>query len=106
MKNSLNCNSFYYFQSFFGQVITGRDDSNKTWKDYWFWAGGAWEAPPQVLKEFGRFVPTTWNLNKQCVKAFAVTDDALQRVLSVLEMPDGRRNYQALTQYEVLHFMG
>ena len=31
----------------------------KAWKDYWFWAGGSWEAPPKVLKEFGRSVPIT-----------------------------------------------
>ena len=51
-------------------------------------------------------MPTTWNLNKQCVEAFGVMDDALQRVLSVSEMLDGRRNCQALTQFEVLNFMG
>ena len=59
VKNSPNCNGSYYFQSFQGHIITSRDDSKKTWKDYWFWAGGSWEAPPQVLEEFGRFVPTT-----------------------------------------------
>ena len=41
VKNSPNCNGSYYFQSFFDQVIIGRDDSNKTWKDYWFWVRGA-----------------------------------------------------------------
>ena len=30
VKNSPNCNGSYYFQSFFSQVIIGRDDSNKT----------------------------------------------------------------------------
>ena len=30
VKNSLNCNDSYYFQSFEGHVITGRDDSIKT----------------------------------------------------------------------------
>ena len=34
VKNSPNCNGLYYFQSFQGQVIIGRDKSNKTWKDY------------------------------------------------------------------------
>ena len=77
MKNSPNSNGSYYFQSFSSQVITGREDNNKTWKDYWFWPGGAWEAPPQVLQEFGRFVPTIWNLNKQCVEPVRVSDDAL-----------------------------
>ena len=43
VKNTPNCNGSYYFQSFEGRVITGRDDSMKTWKDYWFWAGGSWE---------------------------------------------------------------
>ena len=66
VKNSPNYEGSYYFQSFSRQVITGRDDSNKIWKDYWFWAGGAWKAPPRVLKKFERFMPTTWNLNKQC----------------------------------------
>ena len=36
VKNSPNCNGSYYFQSFEGHVITSRDDSMKTWKDYWF----------------------------------------------------------------------
>ena len=106
MRNSPNCEGSYYFQSYSKQVITGQDDSNKTWKDYWFWAGGAWEAPPQVLREFGRSVPTTWNLNKQYVEVFAVSDEALQWVLSIPEMSDGRRHCQALTQSKVLHFMG
>ena len=35
VKNSPNCNGSYYFQSFEGHVITERDDSMKTWKDYW-----------------------------------------------------------------------
>ena len=51
-------------------------------------------------------MPTTWSLNKQCVEVFEVTDDALQQVLSVSEMLDRRRNCQALTQSEVLHFVG
>ena len=36
MKNSPNCEGSYYFQSFSGQVITGLDGNNKTWKDNWF----------------------------------------------------------------------
>ena len=51
MKNSPNCEGSYYFQSFSGQVITGRDDNNKTWKDYWFSVGGVWEAPPLSAEE-------------------------------------------------------
>ena len=51
-------------------------------------------------------MPTTWNLNKQCNEAFAVSDDALQWVLIILEISDGMRHYQALTQSEVLHFVG
>ena len=46
-----------------------------------------------MLKEFGSSVHTTWNLNRQCVKAFEVTDDALQRVLNILEMPGGRKKF-------------
>ena len=41
VKNSPNCNDSYYFQSFEGHVIIGRDDSMKTWKDYWFRARGS-----------------------------------------------------------------
>ena len=77
MKNSPNSIGSYYFQRFSGQVITGKDDNNKTKKDYWFWAGSVWKAIPQVLQEFGRFVPTTWNLNKQCVEPVRVSNDAL-----------------------------
>ena len=36
VKNSHNYNSSYYFQSFEGCVITSRDDSMKSWKDYGF----------------------------------------------------------------------
>ena len=49
---------------------------------------------------------TTWNLYKQCVEAFAVSDDALQRVLNIPVMLGRRRHYEALTQLEVLHFIG
>ena len=59
VKNRPNCHSSYYFQSFKGQVITDRDDSMKTWKSYWFWVKGSWEAHPQELAEYGRAVPTT-----------------------------------------------
>ena len=41
VKNSPNYEGSYYFQSFSEQVITGQDDSNKTWKDYWFSARDA-----------------------------------------------------------------
>ena len=61
-----------------------------------------WEAPPYVLQEFGRAVPTAWNLSKQCVEPDRVSDDALQQVFNILEMPDGR----SATQSEVLHFVG
>ena len=59
-----------------------------------------------MLKEFERPALTTRNLNKQCVEAFEVADDVLQRVLNVPKMPSRRRNYQALTQIEVIHFVG
>ena len=59
-----------------------------------------------MLQEFGRSMLTTWNLGKQCVEPVRVSDDAFQRVLGILEMPEGRRHCQALTQSEVLHFMG
>ena len=49
---------------------------------------------------------TIWNLNKKCDEAFVVMDDVLQRVLSILEMSEGSRNYQSLTQSEVLNFVG
>ena len=35
-----------------------------------------------------------------------MADDALQRVFSILEMLGGRKNIQALTQSEVLDFVG
>ena len=38
VKNTPNCDDAYYFQSFEGRVITGRDDTMKTWKNFWFWA--------------------------------------------------------------------
>ena len=38
VKNTLNCDGSYYFQSFKGRVITDRDDNMKTWKNFWFWA--------------------------------------------------------------------
>ena len=34
VKNTPNYDDSYYFQSFEGHVITGRDDSLKTWKNY------------------------------------------------------------------------
>ena len=40
VKNTPTCNSSYYLQSFEGRVITGKDDSMKTWKNFWFWAEG------------------------------------------------------------------
>ena len=59
-----------------------------------------------MLVEFSRFVPTTWNLGKQCVEPTRVSDEGLQRIFSILEMPRGRHQYQALTQSEVLYFIG
>ena len=50
-----------------------------------------------MLKVFGHSVPTTWNLNQQCVDPFEVADDVFQRVLNILEMSGRRKNYQALT---------
>ena len=91
VKNSPNYNGSYYFQSFKGHVITGRDDSMKTWKDYWFWVGGSWEVHPQVLKEFRRVMPTTWNLGKQCVEPAKVSDEGLQCIYGILGMPKGKR---------------
>ena len=58
-----------------------------------------------MLEKFGRSVPTTWNLGKQYVDRARVSDEALQRVFNILEIPDGRRHCQALTQSEVLHFV-
>ena len=75
VKNSPNCNGSCYFQSFEGRVITGKNDTMKTWKDHWFWAGGSWEPHPRELEEFGRAVPTTWNLEKQCVELAKVPDE-------------------------------
>ena len=34
VKNTPNYNGSYYFPSFEGHVITGRDDSMNTWKNY------------------------------------------------------------------------
>ena len=51
-------------------------------------------------------MPTTWNLNKQFVEPVMVSDNALQWIFSILEMPGGSKHYQALTQSEVLHFVG
>ena len=59
-----------------------------------------------MLEEFDRSVPTTWNLDKQCVEPARVSDEALQRVFNILEMSDGRRHCQALTQSKVPHFVG
>ena len=36
IKSTPNCDGSYYFQSFEGRVITSRDDSMKTWKNFWF----------------------------------------------------------------------
>ena len=49
---------------------------------------------------------TTWNLGKQFINWARVSDESLQRGFSILEIPDGRRHCQALTQSEVLHFVG
>ena len=106
VKNSPTYNNSYYFQSVQSHLITSRDESNKTWKEYWFWARGSWKASPQVLEEFKSFVSTTWNLGKQCVEPARVSDEGLQCLFRILEMPEGRRHCQALTQLEVLHFVG
>ena len=39
-----------------------------------------------MLEEFGRFVPTTWNLGKQCVEPDRVSDEGLLRIFSILEI--------------------
>ena len=59
-----------------------------------------------MLEEFRRFMPTTWNLGKQCVEPARVFDEGLQRIFGILEIPGGRRQCQVLTQSEVLHFVG
>ena len=59
-----------------------------------------------MLKTFEHSVPTMWNLNRQCVDPFEVADNALKRVLNVLEMLVGRKNGKALTQSKVLDFVG
>ena len=59
-----------------------------------------------MLEEFYRSMPITWNLGKQCVEPARVSDEVLERVFSIIEMLDGRRHCQALTQSEVLHFVG
>ena len=64
VKNTPNCDGSYYFQSLEGRVITSRDDSMKTWKKLWFWFEGSWEGHPQELKDYGRFMSTTWNLGR------------------------------------------
>ena len=97
VKNTPNCDGSYYFQSFEGRVITGRDDSMKTWKNFWLWAGGSWEGHPQELEEYGRSVPTTWNLGRQCVDPTTVSDEGHARIQGILAMPECTRNCHALT---------
>ena len=76
----------------------------KTWKNFWFWAGVSWEGHPCELAEFGRAVPTTWNLGRQCVDPATVFDEGYERIQGILAMPKRRRNYHALTTSEVLEF--
>ena len=59
---------------------------------------------PRELEEFGKAVPTTWNLGKQCVDPVRVSDEALKHIYGVLGMPDGGRQGQVLIQSEVLNF--
>ena len=59
-----------------------------------------------MLEEFSKFVPTIWNLGKQCVEPARVSDEGLQWIFGILEMPEGRWHCQALTQSKVLHFVG
>ena len=75
VKNTPNYDGSYYFQSFEGRVIIGRDGNMKTWKNYWFWARGLWEGHPRELAEFGRAVPTMWNLGRQCAEPTTVPDE-------------------------------
>ena len=51
-------------------------------------------------------MPTTWNLNWQCIDPFEVAVDTFQKVLSTTEMVVGRKDGQFLTQHEVLDFVG
>ena len=104
VKTTLNCDGSYYFQSFERRVITGRDDSMKTWKNFWFSAGGSWEGHPRELAEFGRVVPTTWNLGRQCADPAIVLEKGYWRIQGILAMPKGRQNCHALTTSEVLNF--
>ena len=106
VKNTPSCDGSYYFQSFEGRVITDRDDSMKTWKNFWFWAGGSWEGHPRELTEFGRAVLVTWNLGKQCADPAIVSDEGYARIQGILAMPERRRNCHALTTSEVLDFTG
>ena len=106
IKTTPNYDDSYDFQSFEGRVITDRDDSMKTWKNYWFWAGGSWEGHPRELAEFGKAVPTTWNLGRQCVDPAIVPDEGYARIQGILALPNGRRNCHALTTSEVLDFTG
>ena len=78
----------------------------KAWKNYWFWAGGSLEGQPRELAEFGRAVPTTWNLGKQCAKPATMPDEGYACIQGILAMPKGRRNGHALTTSEVLDFIG
>ena len=59
-----------------------------------------------MLEEFGRFVLTTWNLGKQSIEPAKVSDEGLQQIFGLLEMPVGKRQCQVLTLSEVLHFVG
>ena len=51
-------------------------------------------------------MPTTWNLGKQCVESAKVSDEGLIRIYEILGMPIEMRQCHALTQSEVLNFMG
>ena len=97
VKNTPNCDDSYYFQSFEGRVITGRDDNMRTWKNFWFWVEGSWEGHPRELAEFGRAMSITWNLGRQCADPAVVSDEGNARIQSILAMPEGRQNSHALT---------
>ena len=59
-----------------------------------------WEAP--LLQEFGRAVPTAWNLSKQCVEPDRSRMMLFSRCSTFLKC----QMEEVLTQSEVLHFVG
>ena len=58
------------------------------------------------MAEFGRVVPTKWNLGRQCADLAKVSDEGYAPIQGILGMPKRRRNCHALTTSEVLDFTG